>query len=315
MPLFRLSLSFAVVLPAMSYLPSVAHADPNPPRARSFRPVVPIKQNVRGGFDQMRTQTVRLTIPPPPIPDKAAIPAPSPESSSLSQGGAVPELSREVTEVKADLPPEPKPASVDTKNLSTEPSAEEDADTKSPGGSKTPSDNEGTSPGQSGKKKPEAPTLSQLRAEAHALAKQKLHYVFGADDPDSGGLDCSSTIQYLLSKIGIDDCPRTSYDQYDWLKGKKLLDDVYGKSASSKLLRKLSPGDLIFWGGTWKSGHRVSHVMLYMGYDPKADKHYVFGARSKSTTGLTGSGVDIFELDTEAGRLIAHGKIPGLVYE
>ncbi|MCB1203894.1 MAG: C40 family peptidase [Verrucomicrobiae bacterium] len=159
------------------------------------------------------------------------------------------------------------------------------------------------------------PTLSQLREEAHLLAGKKLHYVFGADDPDSGGLDCSSTIQYLLTQIGIKGVPRTSYDQYEWLKGKKLLDDVYGKSAPSKLLKKLSPGDLIFWGGTWKSGHRVSHVMLYMGYDPAADKHYVFGARSKSTTGLTGSGVDIFELNTESGRLVAHGKIPGLVYE
>ena len=101
----------------------------------------------------------------------------------------------------------------------------------------------------------------------------------------------------------------------DAVAAKNLLDDVYGKTASSKLLKKLSPGDLIFWGGTWKSGHRVSHVMLYMGYDPANDKHYVFGARSKSTTGLTGAGVDIFELDTERGRLVAHGKVPGLVYE
>ncbi len=51
----------------------------------------------------------------------------------------------------------------------------------------------------------------------------------------------------FLTNIGIKDCPRTSYDQYYWLKRKKLLDDVYGKSASSKLLKKLSPGDLIFW--------------------------------------------------------------------
>ena len=182
---------------------------------------------------------------------------------------------------------------------------------KTTGGSKTTSEESKSEE----KPKKTGPTLTQLREEAHALAGKKLNYVFGADDPDSGALDCSSTIQYLLNRIGIKDVPRTSYDQYDWLKEKKLLDDVYGKSASSKLLKKLSPGDLIFWGGTWKSGHRVSHVMLYMGYDPAADKHYVFGARSKSTTGLTGAGVDIFELDTERGRLVAHGKIPGLVYE
>lgn len=281
---------------------SVLEAGPAAPRERSFRPVVPIKQNVRGGMDQMKSQTVRLTIPPPPIPDSVPSPPPlEPASDSAS-----------VTELAAEspsptLPPEPKPVDLPDP-VSAAQTAESD---KTTGGSKTTPDESK----QEEKPKKTGPTLTQLREEAHALAGKKLNYVFGADDPDSGGLDCSSTIQYLLNRIGIQDVPRTSYDQYDWLKGKKLLDDVYGKSASSKLLKKLSPGDLIFWGGTWKSGHRVSHVMLYMGYDPASDKHYVFGARSKSTTGLTGAGVDIFELDTERGRLVAHGKIPGLVYE
>lgn len=312
MSLFRPNLSLAAVLAVVAALDSTAQAGPNPPKERSFRPVVPIKQHVRGGFDQMRTQTVRLVIPPPPIPDQTALPAPEP--ASHPQPAPRTEAPREVSE--ADLPPETKPASA--KDGASPADEQKERRIEPPGGSGTPSSDEadGTeAPGDSGEARPDGPTLSTLRAEAHALAGKKLRYVFGADDPDTGGLDCSSTIQYLLSKIGIEDCPRTSYDQYDWLKSKKLLDDVYGKSASSKLLRKLSPGDLIFWGGTWKSGHRVSHVMLYMGYDPKGDKHYVFGARSKSATGLTGSGVDIFELDTEAGRLIAHGKIPGLVYE
>ena len=268
-------------------------AEPGP-RSRSFRPVVPIKQNVRDGMDHMVSQTVKLTIPPPPIPESTSVDAltvPAASTVMLSQASLAD---------ADDLPPEPKP----------ETAVEKDAtETETPGGSETPE------PAKSEKEKPDGPTLTQLREEAHALADKKLRYVFGADDPDSGALDCSSTIQYLLTKIGIEGVPRTSYDQYDWLKGKKLLDDVYGKSAPSKLLKKLSPGDIIFWGGTWKSGHRVSHVMLYMGYDPAEDKHYVFGARSKSSTGLTGCGVDIFELDTEKGRLVAHGKIPGLVYE
>lgn len=281
---------------------SVLEAGPAAPRERSFRPVVPIKQNVRGGMDQMKSQTVRLTIPPPPIPD--SVPAPPPLEPASDSASAT-ELAAESP--SPTLPPEPKPVDLpDT--VSAAQTAESD---KTTGGSKTAPDE--SKPEEKPKKT--GPTLTQLREEAHALAGKKLNYVFGADDPDSGGLDCSSTIQYLLNRIGIQDVPRTSYDQYDWLKGKKLLDDVYGKSASSKLLKKLSPGDLIFWGGTWKSGHRVSHVMLYMGYDPASDKHYVFGARSKSTTGLTGAGVDIFELDTERGRLVAHGKIPGLVYE
>ena len=118
----------------------------------------------------------------------------------------------------------------------------------------------------------------------------------------------------MLTELGVEDVPRTSYDQYYWLKRKNRLDDVYGRRASKKLLKNLSPGDLIFWGGTWDSGHRVSHVMLYMGYDPNEDKHYIFGARSKSKEGLLGHGVDIFELDPDRGRLIGHGKIPGIEY-
>ena len=271
-------------------------ADPGP-KARSFRTVVPIKQNVRRGMENMVSQTVTLTIPPPPIPDKA------PASTSIVEDSSAEEAPANASAPESNLPPEPKPV------INTEAKSAEDENPESPGGSKTPDAT------KTEKEKPGGPTLTQLREEAHALADKKLRYVFGADDPDSGALDCSSTIQYLLTKIGVKDVPRTSYDQYDWLKGKKLLDDVYGKSAPSKLLKKLSPGDIIFWGGTWKSGHRVSHVMLYMGYDPAEDKHYVFGARSKSSTGLTGCGVDIFELDTEKGRLVAHGKIPGLVYE
>jgi hypothetical protein len=54
--------------------------------------------------------------------------------------------------------------------------------------------------------------------------------------------------------------------------------------------------------------------MLYLGYDPNADKHYIFGARGKNSKGLLGNGVDVFELDPDRGRLIAHGKIPGLQY-
>jgi len=245
---------------------------------RTFRPIAPvrsiqIKQNVGGGMAQMKSQTVKITIPPPPIPKT---------SSSLFPDDSVPEI---------DLPPESF-SLIDLENSefneTTElPAADEESN---------------------------RPSLTELRKEAHKLAKEGLTYSFGADDPKTGGLDCSGAMQYLLEKIGVEGVPRTSYDQYDWLKKKKTLDDVYGKNASKKLLNKLSPGDLIFWGGTWKSGHRVSHVMLYMGYDPEEDKHWVFGARGKTSKGEFGNGVDLFELEPNRGTLIAHGKIPGLNY-
>ncbi len=273
-------------------------ADPESPKLRSFRPVVPIKQNVRGGMDQMKSQTVRLTIPPPPIPE-TTVTAPIDEvEPEVKSGGNPPQ-----EPIQKPGPPSGPTEKSETPEINPTPVSSSPPSTAK----------ESEIPNEEANEK-DGPTLAKLRAEAHALADQKLTYIFGADDPESGGLDCSATIQYLLNKIGVKDVPRTSYDQYDWLKKNKLLDDVYGKSATEKLFKKLSPGDLIFWGGTWKSGHRVSHVMLYMGYDPASDKHYIFGARGKSVKGLTGAGVDIFEFEEQKGRLIAHGKIPGLIY-
>ncbi len=279
MLIFRTYLGVCFSFLLILSLPTLSQGEPEKARKRSFRPIapvrhIPIKQNVNDGMTQMKSQSVKVTIPPPPIPDTA---------TSLFPDDSVPVV---------NLPPE----SFEEVDL-TDSEFKESTDLP-------PTEGESAS----------GPTLNELREEAHKLATQGLTYSFGADDPDSGGLDCSGAMQYLLKKIGVDDVPRTSYDQYDWLKKNKTLDDVYGKSASKKLFKKLSPGDLIFWGGTWKSGHRVSHVMLYMGYDPKEDKHWVFGARGKSSKGEFGNGVDLFELEPDRGRLIAHGKIPGLKY-
>lgn len=275
---FSLLLGFFVI-------PIPLQAGPDRVQKRSFRPVVPIKQNVSADeAGQMRSQTVKVRIPPPPIPDAEHSLFPEETISNVKfVGPADASLS--------DAPPEP--------TLSEDPKPEV-------GGSDTPQEKPEV--------KKDGPTLEKLRAEAHKLSTRGLKYSFGAANPKTGGLDCSGAMQYLLKKIGVKDVPRTSYDQYYWLKNKKLLDDVHGRNASKKLFEKLSPGDLIFWGGTWKSGHKVSHVMLYMGYDPKADTHYIFGARGKTSKGMFGNGVDLFELEPNRGRLIAHGKIPGLQY-
>jgi hypothetical protein len=83
---YPMVLSTALLLGAG--LTSVLEAGPSAPRERSFRPVVPIKQNVRGGMDKMKSQTVRLTIPPPPIPE--SVPASS--SAALTSDTPVPVL-------------------------------------------------------------------------------------------------------------------------------------------------------------------------------------------------------------------------------
>lgn len=291
-----------------------AFAEPAFPKTRSFRPLVPIRQNIESTSTTASVnQTISVKIPSPAFPAEVTSPPTSLSSSPASRPAptlppapaadsndemSAPEAAPKKAVTEADQPPTPPKVADSDKTEETLP----------------PEPVKATAPARKASAK-DGPTLARLRQEAHKLAGKGLKYSFGADDPKSGGLDCSSAMQYVLQKIGIPDVPRTSYDQYDWLKENKTLDDVYGKDPTKKLMSKLSPGDLIFWGGTYDSGHKVSHVMLYLGYDAKADKHYVFGAQSGGSKGLLGNGVDIFELNPTRGRLVGHGKIPGLIYE
>lgn len=156
-------------------------------------------------------------------------------------------------------------------------------------------------------------TLSELRRRAEYLASRGLTYKFGGDHPTEGGMDCSGTMQFLLKSIGYSDIPRTSYAQFEWLQGLGTLKKVGFFRSPERAIGDFRPGDLIFWGGTYSSGHKVSHVMVYLGRNPSGT-HYVFGARGKKVRGLNGNGVDIFEFKPEStgGRLVGYGRLPGL---
>lgn len=154
--------------------------------------------------------------------------------------------------------------------------------------------------------------LGVIRERAEAISHFRLPYKFGGDHPSEGGLDCSGTMKFLLSDIGFKDIPRTSYDQFAWLRQARTL--KLTKTIPDKMGGKkgIKPGDLIFWGGTYNSGHKVSHVMIYLG-QAKNGTHYMFGARGKNKTGLNGSGVDVFPL--AAGKqkgLVGFGSLPGV---
>ncbi len=154
--------------------------------------------------------------------------------------------------------------------------------------------------------------LSVIRQRAETISTFRLPYVFGGDHPSEGGLDCSGTMKFLLSDIGFRDMPRTSYDQYSWLKKARTLRHSRTIPASMGGRKGIKPGDLIFWGGTYNSGHKVSHVMIYLGQG-KDGTHYMFGARGKKKTGLNGSGVDIFKLESGPQKgLIGYGALPGV---
>ncbi|MDF1810627.1 MAG: NlpC/P60 family protein [Verrucomicrobiales bacterium] len=154
------------------------------------------------------------------------------------------------------------------------------------------------------KRKPAVP-VAILRKRAETIARMKLPYVFGGSSPSDGGMDCSGSIQHLLKSLGYQNVPRTSFQQYEWVKQRsrvkktKVIDE-----------KDLSPGDLIFWGGTYRSGHKVSHVMLYTGKGTDG-KLYMYGARSVRIEGVGGAGVDIHELRPGHHKnLIGFGTVP-----
>jgi hypothetical protein len=154
--------------------------------------------------------------------------------------------------------------------------------------------------------------LEVIRMRAEHIAKFGLPYRFGGDHPSKGGLDCSGTMKYLLSDIGFSDMPRTSYDQYAWLRQARTLRHTKSIPDHMGGRKGIKPGDLIFWGGTYDSGHRVSHVMIYLGQG-KDGTHYMFGARGKDKRGLNGSGVDVFRLPSGYQKnLVGFGSLPGV---
>jgi len=152
--------------------------------------------------------------------------------------------------------------------------------------------------------------LNELRRRAEHLAASRLTYDFGSSDPSRGGLDCSGAMLHLLSSMGVPGVPRTSYQQYEWLVQHRTMRHTQTIPSQTGPNSGLHPGDLIFWGGTYDSGHKVSHVMLYLGQGPDG-RHYMFGARGKSKTGMNGAGVDIFELKPGYHKsLVGIGSIP-----
>lgn len=163
-----------------------------------------------------------------------------------------------------------------------------------------------------------SPRLESFLAECQNLSRRGLKYQFGSNDPKSGGLDCSGTVQYLLQSHHISAVPRQSNLQYHWLEEKGTLRKVAASTPARDVLTDLKPGDLLFWKDTYQTNRspNVTHVMIYMGQDTRTGKHLMFGARGSQASGLHGNPVDLFEFDypfTEGrGEFIAYGSVPGL---
>jgi cell wall-associated NlpC family hydrolase len=171
------------------------------------------------------------------------------------------------------------------------------------------------------------PRIQQLIRDAIDLTRLNLTYTFGSADPDSGGMDCSGTIYYLLRAHNFTDVPRDSSGQYLWTRRGGFF-PVVSKTAESVEFKELLPGDLMFWTGTYETGRDVpiSHVMLYLGREKGSGKRIMFGASDgRSYNGIQRWGVSVFDFkmpnaspansanpEKSKAEFVGYAHIPGL---
>jgi cell wall-associated NlpC family hydrolase len=165
-----------------------------------------------------------------------------------------------------------------------------------------------------------------LSAEAAVL--QSNRYAYGASVVLPGEvsplkLDCSNTARYLIQRTRGISLPRTASDQYLYIQHhgrlKRAGGFFGGTPDRSWWLKRLKPGDLLFWEHTYKPPRTppVTHVMIYLGRDENGVPLMV-GAQSSR-------GVGIYELKPQAaygghsgvlgllrkkGKLVAYGRLP-----
>ena len=148
-----------------------------------------------------------------------------------------------------------------------------------------------------------------------------LKYRFGGSCPSAGGFDCSGAMYYVLRSSGYKP-PRTSAQQYRWLRDARKITEVAGRpqSLDDEAFKRLTPGDMVFWSGTYvpTDGRvlRITHVSLYLGRE-KDGRHVMIGAtKGRSYRGKRGDGYGVydFSLPSKASkaRFVGFGPPPGL---
>ena len=224
-------------------------------------------------------------------PSPSPSPSPSPEESPT----ATPEESPEV-----DESPSPSPKK-----------------SQAPGASLSPDDIEGI--------ESYPPEVRRVIDDALALTTRSLEYKYGSADPDTGGLDCSGFIFFVLTKSGLKDVPRDASGQYSWVRKEGKFYAVLSRNESTFELDELKPGDLLFWTGTYavEKDPPVTHTMIYLGREKKTKRRIMVGAsdgRTYHDESRYGVGVFDFKLPRSgkaetSGRspsFVGYGRAPGL---
>lgn len=241
----------------------------------------------------------------------------------------------------AKKPDAKKPAS--TKSSSSSPTKKPQPEKPAAAANKTPEKPEGDEPLTEGKDAGKSPhgkpaliatadltdfdalpsDRKKLIEGAIAVAKDSLWlpYKFGGSSPADGGFDCSGAMYFVMNKAGLKP-PRTSADQYLWLKENNRLHETTGVHAiDHPSLAALRPGDLLFWSGTYAPSDgravNITHVAIYLGKEKKGNRPVMINAtdgRSYRGTQANGYGVYDFYLPKEGSRstFVGFGTPPGI---
>ena len=164
----------------------------------------------------------------------------------------------------------------------------------------------------------------KLLEGAIAVARDSpwLPYKFGGSSPADGGFDCSGAMYFVMGKAGLKP-PRTSANQYSWLKDNHRLHEVPGdvRTIDHTSLAGLRPGDLLFWSGTYAPTDgrtvNITHVAIYLGKEKKGNRPVMINAtdgRSYRGTQANGYGVYDFYLPREGSKstFVGFGTPPGI---
>jgi peptidoglycan DL-endopeptidase CwlO len=170
------------------------------------------------------------------------------------------------------------------------------------------------------------PKVQEFIRSALSLTERNLAYTYGSSDPNSGGMDCSGFIFYVLTNAGYKDVPRQSSDQYLWVRKNSNFHAVLSRNSDTFELKQLRPGDLMFWSGTYQVYRDVpiTHVMIYLGTEKKTKKPVMVGASDgRAYDGVRRFGVSVFDFKLPNGtpnkndpdlipRFEGYASIPGV---
>src|SRR5947208_8593520 len=122
--------------------------------------------------------------------------------------------------------------------------------------------------------------VQKLLTSALELTTRNLDYKYGSADPNTGGMDCSGFVYFVLKQNGVGDVPRYSSEQYYWVRRSRQFEPVLSQKDDSFELEDLKPGDLLFWTGTYsiERDPPITHAMIYLGREKRTGNRVMDGA-------------------------------------